>query len=262
MPKIIWLSDAHFLATGDAAGHDPRVRLAAAVDHVNARYGDADFAVISGDLVHDGGRADYQGFRKAVDRLNIPYFPMVGNHDTRDDFRAVLALPDDCMADYVQYCLPTDDGLILCLDTKKVGTDAGEMCAARLTWLEQTLSNAADQPVYIFMHHPPMALQLPALDTIGLENGAEFLDLIKRFPSVKHLFIGHVHRPICGTVRGIPFATMRALLHQAPAPHPAWNWDSFKAAQEAPNYGVVTIAGGDVNMQYIQFCTYERGITG
>lgn len=253
MTKVIWFSDAHFLAAGEAEGMNPRTRLAAAVDHINAHYSDADFAVLTGDLVNDGGGADYRGFRDALDKLEIPYFPMVGNHDTRDAFRSVLAVPDNCMADFVQYSVAADDGVILCLDTLKPGSDAGEFCAVRMRWLEKALNDARDQPVFIFMHHPPMALNLPVLDAIGLENGTEFLDQIARFQSVKYLFAGHVHRPVSGTVRGIPFATMRSLLYQAPPPRPAWDWDSFQAAQEEPNYGVLTISGADVNLQYIQF---------
>jgi Icc protein len=261
MPKIIWLSDAHFLTEGDVTGHDPRVRLAAAVDHVNAHYSDADFAVISGDLVNNGDRTDYQGFRQALGRLKIPYFPMVGNHDSRDDFRFVLPVPNNCMADFVQYSVATEDGLVLCLDTLRPDSDAGEFCVARMQWLEQALGNAGDLPVYIFMHHPPMALGLPMQDSMCLEDGSEFLETLGRFGNVKHLFIGHVHRLVCGTVRGIPFATMRALLYQAPPPRPVWNWDSFVASREAPNYGVLTIGYGDVNLQYIQFCPYELGVT-
>ena len=149
---------------------------------------------------------------------------------------------------------------ILCLDTQKIGSDAGEFCEERYTWLEHELREAGSTPVYIFMHHPPMSLGLPMQDTENMENGDVFIEKLKQFECVKHLFIGHVHRPITGTVKGIPFATMRSILYQAPPPKPEWDWKTFKPSVEAPNLGILTIDAADVNLQYIQFCKYGHGI--
>ena len=66
----------------------------------------------------------------------------------------------------------------------------------------------------------------------------------------------------CGTVRGIPFATLGALSFQAPAPRPPWDWDSFKPPKEAPQYGVLEISSGNVTLQYTQFCDFVLGIDG
>ena len=51
--KIIWMSDPHFQNEGTIDGLDPRARLAAAINHANAHHADADFAILSGDLVGD-----------------------------------------------------------------------------------------------------------------------------------------------------------------------------------------------------------------
>lgn len=96
-------------------------------------------------------------------------------------------------------------------------------------------------------------------DSDNLAEGGRFLDLIARFPAVRYLCIGHVHRPISGTVRGIPFSTMRAVLYQAPAPRPAWDWETFQPAQEVPGIGVLSIAEGDITLQFDQFCGVETG---
>jgi len=99
------------------------------------------------------------------------------------------------------------------------------------------------------MHHPPMPLGLPMQDTENMKDGDAFLNLISAYESVKYLFIGHVHRPITGTIRGLPFSTMRSILYQAPAPWPEWNWDTFMPSEEAPNIGILTIAGASVYTQ-------------
>ncbi|WP_310621248.1 phosphodiesterase [Flexibacterium corallicola] len=261
MLKAIWMSDPHFMQEGDVMGHDPRVRLQAAVDHINRHHVDASYCIISGDMVNRGTHADYGALRKLLNKLEVPFLPMVGNHDERELFRTMLPLPKSCMADFVQYSISTSDGLIVCLDTQKNLSDAGEFCEERLAWLQDTLQKAADIPVYIFMHHPPMSLGLPMQDTANMENGDDFLELLSKYDSVKYLFIGHVHRPISGTVRGIPFSTMRSILYQAPAPKPDWNWESFKPSEEAPNLGVLTIESAAVNLQFEQFCNFEVGVT-
>ena len=262
MVKLIWMSDPHFTHQGDVLGHDPRARLQAAIDHINTHHADAALCVISGDMVNRGTPADYQALKAQLASLGVPTFPMVGNHDNRDLFRVSLPLPGTCMADFIQYNVATPQGQLLCLDTQKTGSDAGEFCTSRSAWLRGRLQDAGDLPVYIFMHHPPMLLGLPMQDTENMENGAAFLDLISGFACVKYLFIGHVHRPITGAVRGIPFATMRSVLYQAPPPRPDWDWQTFQPSKEAPNIGIIQLSGGSVTMQYDQFCTASHGVTG
>ncbi|MEL6682373.1 MAG: metallophosphoesterase [Pseudomonadota bacterium] len=257
MTKIIWMTDPHFQNAGLVGNLNPRTRLQSAIDHMNAHHADADFMVLTGDLVGDDIEGDYTQLATYLAQSKIPVYPLVGNNDDRAGFRAHLSLPNNVMHDYIQYGIDADDARILCLDTHMVGSHAGQFCPARRAWLQENLS---DKPTYIFMHHPPMDLHLPPQDTIKLEDGDAFLDLIRDW--VQHLFIGHVHRPTCGTIQGIPFATLGALSFQAPAPKPAWDWDSFVPSSEAPHYGVLYIENGNVTLQHTQFCAYEVGIEG
>lgn len=259
MLKAIWMSDLHFTAQGDVSDYDPRARLSAAITHVNAHHSDSDFCIISGDLVDRGSPEDYQALKTHLDTLACPYYPMVGNHDNRALVKSGFQLPDDCMNDFAQYTVATSEGLMVCLDTHKIGSNAGEFCPIRTKWLKSILDASKDTPVFLFMHHPPMPLGLPMQDADRMEAGSAFLDLIENHPNIRHMFIGHVHRPICGTVRGIPYATMRSVLYQAPAPQPDWDWGRFAPAQEAPNLGILTIDKSDVCLKYTQFCGYEVG---
>jgi 3',5'-cyclic AMP phosphodiesterase CpdA len=163
------------------------------------------------------------------------------------------------MPDFIQYEVPAQHATILCLDTHKPGVANGEFCRNRSDWLRRALNRAGDKPAHIFMHHPPMDLGLPAQDTIKMGNGEAFLDLLSEFPNIAHLYMGHAHRLISGTIRGIPFSTMNSVTFQAPAPKPEWNWDSFQTPQEPPLIGVLQIEGADVNLQYEQFCPFETG---
>ncbi len=253
MMQVVWMTDLHFAAQGDVGGVDVRARLASAVEHINQHYSNCAFCVISGDMVQHETPEDYQALKSQLAGLKLPYLPMVGNHDDRAMMKTALDVPGNCMAGFVQYSVPTDEGLVLCLDTQKAGSASGEFCSKRMAWLKAELARAGDMPVFIFMHHPPMDLDLPAQDQIQLENGAAFLDAITEHGNVRHLFIGHVHRAVTGSVRGIPYATMRAVSFQAPAPKPDWTWDGFKPVSEPANIGILTIRKAGVNLHYIQF---------
>ena len=254
MLKLVWLTDTHF-ASGDTLvlDHNPRERIDAAIHHINTHHADADFCVITGDLVESGEIDEYRALKSHLDQLAMPYLPLVGNHDDRDALRAVLPVPDTVSDDFIQYFVQTEFGTIICLDTLIVGSGSGRYCAARFEWLDRVLSETTNQPAYVFLHHPPLPLGLPMQDTERMENGEEFLAFLKNYPNVQHLFMGHVHRPICGQVDGLPFATMRSALYQAPAPRPNWNWDTFAPVEEDPSMGVITIDRNVVVVQYENF---------
>ena len=260
MTKILWMSDPHFQNAGTIAGLNPRTRLDAAIAFCNAHYADADLAVLSGDLVGDDIEGDYSAMAGYLAESKVKIHPMMGNNDDRDGMLRHLEVPKDRLPGFIQYAIEVPEGLIVCLDTHKVGSHAGQLCEARLDWLDGVLGSAGERPVFIFMHHPPLALGLPKQDEIMLEDGGAFLDMIARHGNVRHLFMGHVHRPTSGTVRGIPFATIGALSFQAPAPRPAWDWDSFVPATEPPHFAVIDLNGGDVTLQLVQFCRYELGM--
>ena len=260
MTKIIWMSDPHFQRDGTIDGLNPRTRLDAAIAHVNANHADADFAILSGDLVGDDVDADYPAIAEYLGKCSVPIHPMMGNNDSRDAFRKHLTLPDTVMPDFVQYTLDTPDGVVICLDTHLVGSAAGQFCEDRLAWLDAVLKKNADKNVFVFMHHPPFALGLPAQDEIMLQDDRAFLDLMGCHSNVRHLFMGHVHRSTSGVVAGIPFASLGALSFQAPAPRPVWHWDTFQPPQDAPLYAVVHLNDANVIVQYTKFCDYAVGV--
>lgn len=257
--KIIWMTDPHFL-TEPAWGLDLEARLVAAIAHINAHQSDAELCIISGDLTNDGDAPVYDALRARLDRLAMPYYPLVGNHDDRALTRALLPQDVTLDSDFIQYGLETAAGVILCLDTLKDDAVDGEgaLCAARMDWLAERLEHHRNRPVFIFMHHPPMDVEM-AFDQIRLTNGGAFLDLVSRHGNVRQLFMGHVHRPITGSARGIPFTTLRATSFQAPGPGPVWDWNSFTIAEEAPAYGVVYLKPDSVIVHPEQFCDAAYG---
>ena len=256
--KLVWLTDLHF-DTAPAWGVDLDARLNAAIDHIIATQSDAAYCMVTGDLTNDGDAALNAALRERLDRLPMPWLPLVGNHDDRVHLAEVLK-PPATLGKYIQYAVETPAGVFLCLDTKREGSSIGDLATPCLDWLKQKLAEYADRLVYIFMHHPPAMIH-SKFDDIGLSNRAAFLEIV-RGSSVRHIFAGHIHRRASGVVAGIPWTTMQAVSFQAPGPGAAWEWDKFVPVKEPPAYGVIHLSEYGVTVQSELFCDADFGWIG
>lgn len=240
--RFLILSDLHLVPPGEPIyGLDPWATLARAVELIAREHADAAFLALMGDLTHAGAPAAYSGLAEAMKRLPMPVIPLAGNHDARARLReAFPAAPRDPQG-FVQGLEVFPDAAVLFLDTLDEDAEEadGMLCPVRLAFLEEALGAApADRPLILFQHHPPMALGLPGMDRIRLRNPEEEWAVIARVRRPDHLFFGHVHRPVCGAWRGIPFHAQRGLAHQiAFGPTPEGN----RGTHESPDLGVVDV---------------------
>lgn len=243
--KFIHLTDLHLVAPGRRLyGLDPGARLRAAIADINANHADAAFVLITGDLAHRGEGAAYEALRAALGELAPPCHLLIGNHDDRAAFRqAFPAAPVDADG-FVQALVATPAGALVLLDTHEPGTHEGRLCGRRLAWLDRTLAGLRGQAVFLAMHHPPLPVALPAMDAFGLRQRHELAAVLARHGNVRHVFFGHVHRPLHGTWEGIPFSTQRGLSHQV-AMHSRAQ-PGIPGSHEPPAYAIVLVDDGSV----------------
>lgn len=238
MQKILQITDCHLVAKGETIfGSDPQQRLAAAVADINREHADASLCVVTGDLAHHGEPVAYALLRETLDALAVPYQLLPGNHDDR---AALAAAFPELVTDsngFIQSVRDMPAGRFVFLDTVDPGVHSGFYCAARQEWLSSALAQEQDRPVYLFMHHPPFEIAFPKLDQYVLVNGDEFARVVGAHPDIRHIFFGHVHRPVSGSWRGIPFSALRGTNHQ--------NWLTFENGREnicslePPAYAVI-----------------------
>jgi 3',5'-cyclic-AMP phosphodiesterase len=216
--KFVILTDTHFVEPGRLLyGLDPANRLAAAVKVINRDHPDIAFVIVTGDLAHWGQPAAYAELSKVLAGLAAPFILMMGNHDRRAPLRAAFPDVDDDGNGFVQSIRHFPAATVVTLDTadEKSRTHAGLLCPARLDFLDRALAEApADRPVLLFQHHPPFDTGLPSLDRIRLQNPEALWAVFERRRRPDYMFFGHVHRPIAGTWRGVPFHIQRATSHQ------------------------------------------------
>ncbi len=214
--KIIQVTDTHLMPHGtELNGLNPNERLEACIASITELHSDAELCIITGDLTDRGDSDAYNDFRNILQNLSIPYYPLIGNHDHREIFCEVFPHVTRDEHGFVQQMLKTTVGRFLLLDTVEHGRDWGVYCEKRAAWLRSQLESVEDEPVYLFMHHPPFNIGIPALDRINLqEDKMRIRQIVNDFPNIKHLFFGHVHRPVSGSWHGIPFSTLRGTNHQ------------------------------------------------
>lgn len=215
--SFIQITDPHLLP-GDRLlyGTSPRARLADAIELINERFADTELVLVTGDLANRGEAGSYDTLRETLGDLKAPVHLMLGNHDDRALFRA--AFPDTPVIEggYVQYALDVEGARVLCVDSLSddPSDHGGQLCQTRLKWLADQIAAApADKALVLACHHPPFELGMPYMDAYRLWDDAALYEVLAaRKPDM--MLLGHVHRPISGVWRGIPFHIQRAVNHQ------------------------------------------------
>ena len=245
--KLIHLTDLHFTPPGiDHLGCQPRRRLEQAIESINADHDDAAWVVITGDLAALGQSAAYEELKACLGDLRVPYRLGLGNGDHRARFRAVFRDAEVDENGFVQSVVETRAGRLLLLDTLEQGVHWGELCERRLAWLARQLEQGGDAPVFLFMHHPPFPIGIKLIDSLALKN-ADRLAALLDGKNIRHVFLGHAHRPASGSWRGIPFTILRSTVSQF-----ALRLGSKPPLRcyEAPFYAVVLIDDGQVVVHF------------
>ena len=263
--KFIHLSDTHLLSYPHKIFDlNMKERLIKAIQSINKNHSDATFCAITGDITHWGESVGFEQFLSIMKKLNIPWHPIPGNHDTRNIFLQILKNLKLDDPQFIQYTIKHPEGIFLFLDTLDEGKASGILCETRLMWLKKELNKTTPESrVFILMHHAPMNVGIGALDQIKLSNSGNFKKLIHSHPQIRHLFFGHLHRTCHGVWAGIPFSAVKATAHQTVL---NLNDKPLEVAnKETPGYAIVLIKGDTTiihNHEYLtedEIIPYNRG---
>lgn len=250
--KLLQISDTHLGEPGRTFfGLDPAAQLAQCVAHANAFHGDAELAVVSGDLVNAATEAEYLELRRVLSGLAVPWRLIPGNHDRRDRIRAAFPeLPFE-PGKFLHQCVETSAATLLLLDTREPRQEWGRLCPERLAWIEERLA-AVPGPVLVFMHHPPIPVGHAAMDAMRLREPETFVELVGRYTEkVRHVFFGHVHRPFFTAVDGIVYSSVPGTSHQVSLM--GMSRGDLYASGEPAGYGVILVEEGRVGVHIQSF---------
>lgn len=188
--------------TGDEQGLDV---LRQAVDEINTLA--PVFVTNIGDMIQGyNGRKQWilqaKQFRKVIDGLNVPFYPVAGNHDVY--WRGEGRPPTEHEADYEKafgplwYAYEYKNCWFIVLFSDEGDPATGEknfekassqtMSDEQLSWLKDTLAKAKDADhVFVFLHHPRW---------LESNYGADWRrvhEVLKEAGNVNAVFAGHIH---------------------------------------------------------------------
>lgn len=150
---------------------------------------DYDFALVTGDLVHEGQAEDYHLFREIMDQelRGLPYFVCRGNHDQPQPFFDGM---DFKANETLTYAARHEiNGLqIISLDTAQEDSHEGRISQDQMDLLAGWLDQAGDQGSILLMHHPLIWEE----EEVCSQVPQGFEDLIAKH-KIHGIFVGHVH---------------------------------------------------------------------
>ncbi|HEX4011584.1 MAG TPA: phosphodiesterase [Solirubrobacteraceae bacterium] len=236
---LVQITDPHLGA--DWGFDDPGAGLRRTVAEVARLPNGADAVVVTGDLADDGASVQYERLSAALEPLGLPVYVLPGNHDRRDAMRAHFGLPGED-ADPIQYAVDLGGLRLIALDTTRPGEDAGSLDDDRLSWLEDALAAAPQQPALIAMHHPPMATGIAAWDAIGLpDRDRRALEaVVARHRQVLALCAGHVHQAMTAKIARRPAMTIPSTYVQA---RPDYDLDRIELVPGPAAFAVHAVNG-------------------
>ena len=238
--KIIQLTDLHLVPEGQKIHEiDPGQRLEQALANIKLRHPDLDLLVITGDLCNEGDTPSYRLLRELLEKYQLNRQLVLGNHDQREPFRGVFPETAIDPNGFIQSKIQSGGNVYLFLDTLQEGQVAGSYCEKRQDWLRNELKSHSNDHVYVFLHHPPFKVGMKEMDNCNLADGQILGKILNSHANIKHLFCGHLHRPLHGVWRGIPFSCQPSTVHQF-----TFTTESlpFQLIKEPPIYSVITLS--------------------
>jgi Icc protein len=189
--RLIQFTDPHLYGseTETLRGIATLPALKAALSDAQSSAWPPDALLVTGDLVQDDP-AGYVHFRRMFGSLGMPVLCIPGNHDDPVAMRRALDSEPFTVGGFA------DMGAwrIVLLDSTIPDSASGRLSDKTLADLEEALATAAGRHCLVTMHHHPVEMSSRWLDRVGLENAAEFFNVIDRHRNVRAIVWGHVHQ--------------------------------------------------------------------
>jgi Icc protein len=184
---------------GELRGTVTADSLQTVLDHYLAGDWRAHCALVTGDLIQDDTAEAYDHFRELLLPLKLRVHCVPGNHDVPELMQPVCTEPP------FSYCAREEigDWLLVGIDSFVEGTPGGSVSPEEMDRLSGIVANSPAKHVMVFVHHPPVPMGSDWLDSVGLDNGEEFLVCLHTLERVRVLAFGHVHQDYDSVHHGI-----------------------------------------------------------
>ena len=166
------------------AGKRNHLDLAAIVDEINQAFaGSLSFVFLPGDVADDGSRSAYAVVRGELDRLNVPWCSIIGDHDVHEKSFANF---NEAMSEQNYYTFSVGDTRFVAMNAFDVPEPPSfTVSDEQLQWAEQKLQQATNNGQFkvLLLHCYPSDLKV----------GGEEVKLLVHDHDVQLIDMGHTH---------------------------------------------------------------------
>jgi 3',5'-cyclic-AMP phosphodiesterase len=199
--RLVQVTDSHIFAdpSGCLLGLNTRESFEAVCERVSREEWKPDALLATGDLSQDASAESYKYLADYFHGMEIPSYWVAGNHDHPSTMDMYLSNGRVSSSKH----LLMGHWQIILLDSSVRGKVHGVLDESQLRFLKKALKRYKDKHTMVVLHHQPVQIGSEWLDTIGLKNNAEFLDIIEQHPQVKCVLWGHVHQEYQQMKKGV-----------------------------------------------------------
>ena len=186
--KIAQITDLHIGVKGQDTYHvDVRDNFLQILGEVV--FAEPDLLIVTGDLCFDVGLEKiYVWIKDKLDKTNIPYLVLPGNHDDAQMMMDIFEIDYSHGADEIYFAKKLNKTTALFLDNSKARHSDNQK-----KWIKRQL-HQADKNVIVFTHYPPAKCKVSFMDkNYALEDRKEMQQIFHDFEKNIYLFCGHYH---------------------------------------------------------------------
>jgi Icc protein len=194
--RLVQFTDTHLMQDPEAALRGARTlpRLQACLEHAQRHFFPVDAVLLTGDIAHDEPAA-YGTVDLLFGGLGVPVLAIPGNHDDPGEMRRQLGhAPFQVGGEWV-----TRNGWqVLLLESwfAESADGEGQLGPAQLQSAARTLAEGAQPHALVVLHHPPVPMDSPSLDELGLLDGPQLSATVARHARVRGVCWGHAHQAL------------------------------------------------------------------
>lgn len=137
---------------------ESNARIDKVIEDLNGR--NIDFICITGDIIEAKQNLGeiYKSLAKKLSQLKAPYFIIPGNHDDIEHFRLAFPAPKEYSHTHQgdHFSVLYKNQLFIFLNSTRKNFSSGGLENTTLDWLETTIQEYSNYPIYLLMHHPPV----------------------------------------------------------------------------------------------------------
>lgn len=208
--RVVQITDSHLYGERDAEllKMNTQESFESVLERMAAVESGMDLILATGDITQDASPAAYERFALHLQRFQVPFYWIPGNHDRRSVMDR-LASKGPVYQQALRKKIRVGHWQILMLDSSVAGEVHGRLSADELAFLDRALAKATSDPdihhSLVCLHHNPHPGTASWMKGIGLRDAEELLTMLSAHDTVRAVLHGHIHQTLDYEEHGIRF---------------------------------------------------------